>query len=280
MDRSTDVLMITYNRPGYTRLALETLLENSDESTRVWLWHNGADEETLTVANEYQRHVYRFHHCRDNLALTTPTNWLYENAAGAYLSKVDDDCLVPALWVKKLREAHEDEPRFGVIGCWRFQEEDFEAALAQRKIRMFSGGHRLLVNMWIEGSGYLMKRACVERFGPLRRGRSFTDYCIEIGRAGWINGWIYPFLYQEHLDDPRAEHSALKTDADLNRHLPLSARRNGVASLEQWLNQLRRSARVVQEAPTDPAYWSPGRRRLRHAMSKARRILTGTKAHW
>ncbi len=280
MDRSTDVLMITYNRPDYTRLALNALLENSDAATRIWLWHNGLDEKTLAVAHEYRPHLHRFHHSRENLALAAPTNWLYANAPGAYLSKVDDDCIMPERWTEKLRAAHEAEPRFGIIGCWRFQEEDFEPGLAERKFRTFASGYRLLVNMWVEGSGYLMKRACVDRFGPLQPGRSFTDYCIAVGRAGWINGWIYPFLYQEHLDDPRAEHSALRTDADLARHLPLSARKNGVVSLEEWLNQLKRSARLVQAAPPEPAYWPPGRRRLRHVISKAQRILTGAKAHW
>src|SRR5690606_32174319 len=107
--------------------------------------------------------------------------------------------------------AHADEPRFGVIGCWRFPDEDFFPELAQRKIQTFAGGHQLMVNMWVEGSGYLMKRACVEKLGLLYGERGFSDYCIRVGRSGWVNGWMYPFLYQEHMDDPRAEHSALRT---------------------------------------------------------------------
>lgn len=280
MDRSTDVLMITYNRPGYTKLALQSLIERCDETMRIWLWHNGSDEETLAVAREYQPHVYKFHHSQKNLALTAPTNWLFENATGRYLSKVDDDCIVPADWGKKLRAAHEDEPRFGILGCWRFQEEDFDFKLAQWKLLKFSGGHRLLVNLWVEGSGYLMKRECVDRFGPLATGQSFTDYCIRIGRAGWINGWMYPFLYQEHMDDPRAEHSGLKTDEDLHKYLPLSAKRNGVKSVAQWQAQLERSARIVQEAPIDPRYWSPARQKMRSIAKRLRRAVSSAKNHW
>ena len=47
MEQSIDILMITYNRPEYTRLSLERLLATCDESMRVWVWHNGTDEETL-----------------------------------------------------------------------------------------------------------------------------------------------------------------------------------------------------------------------------------------
>jgi len=278
----TDVLMITYNRPMYTRLALSELLSRCDTSMRVWVWHNGNDAETLAVVRENEGHprLHRFHHSEENLGLTAPTNWLLENATGRYLSKVDDDCIVPVDWGARLRAMHEDEPRFGVVGCWRFQEEDFIPELAERKIRTFGGGHQLLVNLWVEGSGYLMKRACVDRFGPLQDGQSFTDYCIDIGRAGWVNGWAYPFLYQEHMDDPRAEHSGLKSDTDLERFLPLSAKRNGITSVAAWEEQLKRSARIVQEAPIDPAYWSPARRRLRNLAGRVRRIVTGTKRRW
>lgn len=278
----TDVLMITYNRPSYTALALGELLERCDESMRVWVWHNGMDHATLEVVRSFEGHprFYRFHHSKENVALTEPTNWLFENAEGEYLSKVDDDCIVPLDWGAKLRKAHEDEPRFGVIGCWRFPDEDFVPELANQKIRSFDGDHQLMVNLWVEGSGYLMKRECVDRFGPLQEGQSFTDYCIEIGRAGWINGWVFPFLYQEHMDDPRAEHSGLKSDADLERFLPLSAKRNGVTSVAEWEEQLKRSARLCQEAPIDPNYWAPSRRKLRNIKNRVRRMLTGSKRQW
>jgi len=275
-----DVLMITYNRPAYTRLALSELLKRSGPSTRVWVWQNGDDPETLSVVEDFRPQLFRYHHSRENARLTKPTNWLFENARGAFLSKVDDDCIVPEQWDRKLAQAHVDEPRFGVVGCWRFPDEDFIPELANRKIRTFSGGHRLLVNMWVEGSGYLMKRACVERLGLLQEGRSFPDYCIRIGRLGWVNGWMYPFLYQEHMDDPRAEHSVLRTDADLVHRLPLSASRNGVQTLEAWVAQLKRSARLVQSAPMDPAYWSPMRRRVRSAFKNLIRVITGDTSYW
>jgi hypothetical protein len=208
-------------------------------------------------------------------------NWLFENAEGEYLSKVDDDCIIPEQWDVKLGRAHDDEPRFGVIGCWRFPQEDFLPEVAERKIKTFAGGHRLLVNMWVQGSGYLMKRACVDKLGLLTPGRSFPDYCIELGRSGWINGWLYPLLYQEHMDDPRAEHTELRTDADLQRSLPLSAQKNGVRTLEDWVAQLRRSARIAQMAPIDPAFWSPFRRRLRSATRVLTGLFTGQKqGYW
>ena len=97
-----DVLMITYNRPEYTRLALDRLLATGDENLRVWLWHNGAHEETLSVVREHLDHpcVWKFHHSRENAKLRDPTNWILQEGDSEYVSKVDDDCLVPEGWIE------------------------------------------------------------------------------------------------------------------------------------------------------------------------------------
>lgn len=247
----TDILMITYNRPSYTRLSLQRLLDTCDRSMRVWLWHNGTHQQTLEVVRSFLDHprVFRFNHSEENQGLRGPTNWLWENARGEYLSKVDDDCLLPDGWELTLRRAHLDEPGFGVLGCWRFREDDFIPELARRKIIAFRGNHRLLVNLWVEGSGYLMKRECVDRAGLLKPRESFTQYCVRLAGQGWINGWYYPFVHQEHMDDPRSPHTLLKSDRDLAHYNPLSAANFGVATLADWRARLKRSARIVQSAP-------------------------------
>jgi len=267
-----DVLMLTHQRPEYTRLALGRLLESVDHRTNVWVWHNGSDEATLGVVHSLREHprFHRFHHSAQNLRLREPTNWFYREARGALLGKVDDDCLMPDGWISKLRAAHEANPRFGVIGCWRFQDEDYDDALASPKIKEFAGGWQLLQNFWIEGSGYLVKRDCLTALGPIRERESFTSYCIRAARMGWIHGWVVPFIRQEHMDDPRAAHTGIKVDADLTRFRPLSAKKDHAMTVAEWDAQLRRSARIVQGAPIDPAYWSPWRQRVRNFLSRAR----------
>lgn len=262
-----DILVITYNRPEYTRLSLQQLLATCDENMRVWLWHNGDDNKTLDIVRSLVDHprVYEFHHSLENKKLNEPTNWLWTHAKGEFLSKVDDDCLVPDGWAQKLRRAHRDVPEFGVIGCWRFLEEDFVPELANKKIRKFGGGHRVMQNCWVEGSGYLMKRACLESKGLLQPQQSFTDYCIRLAAKGWINGWYYPFLYQEHMDDPRSTHTLLRTDADMERFMPLTARNFGVNTVRDWQQWISRDAYVVQAASINPKChlgWRPKLKRL------------------
>lgn len=266
--------MITYNRAPYTRLSLDRLLSSATEDTRVWLWHNGTDEETLAEVEAHLDHpsVHRFHHSVENVKLRQPTNWILSEGDSEYVAKVDDDCLVPDRWIETLSEAHEAEPKFGALGCWRFMEEDFDEPAATKKIHEFRGGHRVLCHPWVEGSGFLLKRACVDRVGELRDSESgITDYMIRIAFKGWINGWYYPFLWQEHMDDPRAPHTLLKTDADLEKYAPLSVWMSGARRIEDWEQQLRDSAALLQHLPSSTSYYYPWRRSLRRFFLRLKR---------
>ena len=267
IDDSIDILMITYRRPHYTRLSLERLLSTCSENMRVWVWHNGDHKETLDVVSELREHprFHRFQHCPENLKLRAPTNWLFRESKGAFVTKVDDDCLMPEGWADTLRRAMSAEAKFGILGCWRFQDEDYDPKLANWKIHSF-GQHRVMRNMWVEGSGYLMRRECVDFAGEIGPNETFTSYCIKVGCAGWINGWYWPPLRQVHLDDPREPLSAIRTDEDLLANLPLSAIRAGINTRDAWIARLRRSAREVQLAPINSGYYAPWRRKIRHGV--------------
>lgn len=278
-----DVLMITYDRADYARQALARLVDvadAADTTVRVWIWHNGHDRATLEVAERFASHprVHRFHHSHENQRLLVPTNWLWQEADGDYVAKVDDDCLVDDGWTDRLVAAHEAWDGFGVLACWRFQEEDFDPALSAPKIATFPGGHQVLQNLWVQGSSYVMPRRHVERFGTLGPRQSFTQYCKRLAVAGLVNGWCYPFVREDHMDDPRSSNTALRTDDDLRRRLPLSAQRNGVRTLAEWEASIRRSARIAQSAPLDAGRYRGWRKRLHNGSRRVRRAVTGR--HW
>jgi len=279
---TADILYITYNRPEYTRLSLERLLETCDENTRLWIWHNGQHTPTLDVVRSMSDHprVYRFHHSAENKALTTPTNWLWSQAKGDLLGKVDDDCLMPYGWVEKVREAHDKVDDLGVCGCWRFPEEDSRPELANKKITtIHESGIQMLANCWVSGSGYLMKRRCVESLGLLNEQLSFPQFCIRLSKTGWKVGWYYPYLFQEHMDDPRSEHSLLKSDADIEKYAPLTAVKNGVRTLDEWIELIRRDALLVQSAPADPRYFTGWRSKTHRMITRAKRVF-GKRTLW
>ncbi|MDP2688967.1 MAG: glycosyltransferase family A protein [Deltaproteobacteria bacterium] len=256
------ILFITHNRPGYARVSLERLCETVTENARVVVWDNASEPETVSIVKEYEAHpsVERVIYSPTNEKLWLPTNWFWgEYGDAGLLSKVDDDCLMPPRWCEVLSSAHAEVPEFGILGCWRFLPEDFNPANAAKKIRCY-GTHQVMRNCWIEGSGYLMKRAVLEKNGPLRAKESFTTWGLRAAAAGFVNGWYYPFLYQEHMDDPRAEHTGIKTDEDFHSLAPLTARNFGITSRKAWEQRLRNSAQKLQMYSTNPydfiGYWA------------------------
>lgn len=276
-----DILMITHKSAGYLHLSLPRLLETCGERDRVWLWHNGDDEATLEALRPYRRdpRVARFHHSRTNVKLRPPTSWLWAESAATFVSKVDDDCLVAPGWLDTFAAAHQENPSFGVVCSWRHPEEDFRPELASRKTRTFSGGHRLMLNLWVQGSGYLMARSRIQRQGLLRDDESFTGYCIRLARAGAVNGYYFPFVAEDHMDDPRSPHTLIATDDDLRRRMPLSAQANGVRTVDDWLAQLRHSAVILQTAPIDPRHYGGWRRKVK-SVNRRLAAMAGRPARW
>ena len=281
MNHRADILMITYRSAGYLHLSLPRLLDTLGADDRVWLWHNGDDEATLDALRTWQDdpRVHRFHHSRENVRLREPTNWLWQESEARFVSKVDDDCLVSPGWLDTFVTAHDANPSFGAVGSWRHPESDYVPELAQRKIETFAGGHRLMRNLWVQGSGYLLPRELTERAGGIREEESFTGYCIRLARAGAVNGFYYPFVPEDHMDDPRSPHTLIHTDADLRDRMPLSARANGVTTVAEWTAQLEQSARVLQGASLDPRQYGGWRKQLRSARKRAERLV-GRPATW
>ena len=131
MTGGIDILTIAYNRAAYTAKSLPALLESCTDNTRIWLWQNGSDPETSEVIQQYRDdpRIYKFHHSVENQRLRVPTNWLWQEAKGEYLGKIDDDGLVPRDWCHRLPAAHQRCPELGVLACcgswshWRFSVE-------------------------------------------------------------------------------------------------------------------------------------------------------------
>ncbi|MBU6409996.1 MAG: glycosyltransferase [Verrucomicrobia bacterium] len=265
--------MITCKRPAYTRLSLSCLCETVPPEAKITVWDNDSGPEMKPVLDAFQNHprVEQIIYNKTNDKLRGPTNWFWNHSADAdFLSKVDDDCLMPPGWCETLVRAHRDIPEAGVLGCWRFLPEDFQPQAASRKIQSF-GRHQILRNCWVEGSGYLMKRSVIDKIGFLSASESFTNFCIRAAAAGFINGWYYPFLNQEHMDDPRVPHTAIKTDEDFQRLRPLSAETFNIQSREDWIKRLKYSAWNLQSCSFNPRDYLGWRASLRRKIERLAR---------
>ena len=280
--RGADVLMITHRRAGAVRLSLPPLLASMSEHDRVWLWHNGDDEETLETVRGFldDDRVGRFHHSRDNVRLVPPTHWLWQESQARYVSKVDDDCIELPSWLDTLRSAHEDNPQLGVIGSWRQYPDEYRHDLVQRKVRRLAGGHRIMENLWVQGSGYLVTRDDVAMTGALPPNGSFAHWCLRLAGHGRTNGFYFPFIFEDHMDDPRSPNTLLRSDEDLLNAPPLSAVRTDVRSLAEWSAKREAEAIQLQTASVHLRDHTGWRKRRRSAGLRLRNLVTGRRTEW
>ena len=250
------ILMITCNRPDYTQLSLTRLCDTAPKNLKITIWDNDSTSETKDIISKFKGRecIEKVIFHNKNAKLREPTNWFWRNCMESevgLIGKVDDDCLVPDNWCAVLQKCHEDIPKAGIIGCWRFLPEDFNHSKAVKKIFSYNK-HKIFRNCWIEGSGYLMKRRLLNELGYLRPDESFSHYCIRAAAKGYINGWYYPFMYQEHMDDPRTPHSNLSGDKEFLEQRPLSANTFGIQSRSQWIEWIKSDAQKIQESSINP----------------------------
>jgi hypothetical protein len=264
-----DVLLIAHTRADYLTRSLPRLLDSLPEGARAWVWQNEEHPRTTEVIARYRSHprFYRYHRSLQNQRLIEPTNWLWRNATGGLLGKVDDDCLVSDGWIEAFTDAHEVD-RLGIIASWHFQPDELLPETIRCRTEPLNNGRALIRNCWVGGSGYLMKRSCVNEQGLLSDGRNFTAYCIDLARAGWSIGWHYPLIPQDHMDDPRSANTAIRSDEDLVSRSPLSVIHLKDPTVDAWDAEMRADAVRVQTASLRPQDHLGWRRRLRFLRSR------------
>jgi hypothetical protein len=135
-------------------------------------------------------------------------NRVWAESKADLLGKLDNDCLVTPGWTRTLARAHADVESFGVVACWHYFPQDFEYERAKHKIQTF-GSHQILRHPWTCGTGLLFKRRDFVRFGRFRE-KATTDYWLQMARAGLVNGFYYPLIHQENMDDLRSQHNAAR----------------------------------------------------------------------
>jgi hypothetical protein len=121
-----------------------------------------------------------------------------------------------------------------------------------------------------------MRREAMRSRGLLSERESFPQYCKRLAYQGWLLGWYFPFLYEDHMDDPRSAHSLIRSDADLTNGRPLTADGFDVLTVEQRVRQIRAFAVRCQMASVDPRRYVG----WRSALLQLRWRLRGRPAWW
>jgi glycosyltransferase involved in cell wall biosynthesis len=272
---SIDLIFITYNRLDYTKLALPALLADPTEEFSLTIWDNASTDGTVEyLKNEVNDpRIVDIVFSKENIGQTAAVNVIWGKSKADLLGKLDNDCLVTPVWTRTLAQAHSDIPELGVVACWHYPSEDFDYERAKHKIHTFNG-HKIFRHPWTCGTGLLVKRKTYEKFGPIV-GDGTTRYWLNIACAGYINGFYYPLIYQEHMDDPKSIHSVLKDEESYQAAKKVTFNINSpgqetLAGRWRWRQEVLNN---LLDDPWDVKYYVGWRRKLRRIKDRIKDLL-------
>ncbi|HEX5443905.1 MAG TPA: methyltransferase domain-containing protein [Pirellulales bacterium] len=223
------LLMITYNRLDYTRLALEAILRLDYPRLKIVIWDNASSDGTVDylrrrlVGNDRVRLIASPH----NRGVVAPMNEIWQSDREAeLLAKIDNDTLVPDDWLRRLAECHTRSERFGVLSGFHFRAEG-EALADERRVHRFDGV-ALLRQPYVGGCAVMIRRAVYEAAGPIASRQQqpsgpfmeggWTAYQQRLGELGYINGYPWPLIHVEHMEDTRSAYCIRTPEHEAYKH--------------------------------------------------------------
>ena len=269
-----NLLFITYNRLFYTKLALESILADKSEEFSLTIWDNASSDETpdyLTSIDDPR--IKDIVLSKENVGQIEATNRIWSESKADLLGKLDNDCIVTPGWTKTLSQAHEDIPELGVIAMWHFFEDDFDYTRAEHKIQEFNG-HNIFRHPWTCGTGLLIKREVYQKLGPMP-GPTTNSYWLEMAKAGYINGFYYPFICQEHMDDPKSKYCEIQDEASFAKAQATtvglqSGNYKDIAGRYKWRDEIVRN---LLDDPYDIKYYIGWRKKWQNVKKKVNNLI-------
>lgn len=265
------LLYLTFNRVDYTRLSLPRLLADPTEEFELTIWDNGSTDGTP----EYLRSVrdpriVEVRLCPNNVGQVEAVNEVWSKSKADLLGKCDNDCLVTPGWTRILAKAHEDIDQLGTVACWHFFPDDFDYERAKKKIKHF-GEHGIFRHPTTCGTGLLLKNVTYQRLGPME-GKATTAYWMRVAQAGYVNGWYYPLVYQEHMDDPKSSYTMLKDEPSYQAAKAVTFNINTpgqetLAGRWKWRDEV---LHALHDDPWDPHFYVGWRAALRRRLRSFR----------
>lgn len=264
-----DLVFITYNRLEYTKLALASVLADPEENFSLTIWDNASTDGTVEYLknNTSDNRIVDVIFSKENIGQIEAVNQIWSKSKADLLGKLDNDCIVTPGWTRKLSEAHKDIHNLGVVACWHFPKEDFNENAVKKagKLQQFNR-HQIMRHPWTCGTGFLVKRETYERFGPIQ-GNVTTNFWLKIASSGYINGFYYPLICQEHMDDPKSSHSILKDDESIGRMQNITSclREHNVKNMQDRWRIRETILDHLNNGPWEAKYYMGWRRKVRLA---------------
>jgi len=107
------ILMITWDRLEFTKKAIEAIRNNTRYPYILWIWDNGSTDGTVEYLKGLKDKDIVVNFKDKNYGLVPPMNEFFKTFSSyEYVSKVDNDTIVPKDWLTKLKYVMDNLPLF------------------------------------------------------------------------------------------------------------------------------------------------------------------------
>ena len=192
-----DLVMVTWDRLKYTKQAIDSLEKQDFEDWHLTIVDNGSKDGTRDYLLSLDGPKIDIILWNRNKGLSTATDYVFDRSNAKYVGRLDNDTYVPRDWLKRCVKAHEQFDGFGFIGGMHFTPEQLENY--EPIISTYNG-----ISVWekdhIGGCSFLLKRRDYEEKIGGQGVMGLTDYQHAFKRKGLVNGYLYPFIWVDHME--------------------------------------------------------------------------------
>lgn len=219
MDKiSVNLCMICWDRLKYTQKAIESVLKQTFKDFTLTIVDNGSKDGTVEYLKSLKDPRIDLIFNEENEGLSVATNQALSNKNAEFVGRVDNDIVFPEEWLERCVKAHESYDNFGFIGGMHF----FPYHLMDIKPRITEyNGIQIWEKPYIGGCSFIIRRKDLEKFGPIGSGEQYfskvmglTEYQQEFYKAGKVNGYLYPFIWVDHMEHPNSTHCEKSLEYD------------------------------------------------------------------
>jgi hypothetical protein len=102
-----------------------------------------------------------------------------------------------------------------------------------------------------------------------------TGFFIKAALKGYINGFYYPLLFQDHMDDPKSSHCRMRTEEGFRAATKVTAvlQYGQLSNLEAYMKYRERVVENILDDTFDPRAYQGWRDRLRRGVKWAYRMV-------
>ena len=133
MDKLTDIMMVTFNRLDLTKKTLESLVKTTKSPFNLIIVDNGSSDGgyldylfDFCTTNAKSEHFqdFRIISNETNLGIAIGRNQALEVSSSQWLSTIDNDVILPELWLSDCIDILENNKSYGMIGV-NFEKNNY-----------------------------------------------------------------------------------------------------------------------------------------------------------